>query len=557
MKKSFFKKFTILFPLKYKRHIFSRYCKIGENALSALVGKNEVGRIPGEYSLKEYQRLEQKYKTMPRKGMLPDKVVTNIIQDFMKGAPVWRSPNLQHNVGAAVNVVASALYALSLDVNIFNINSGLAGNVLAAERIVANILAYLAGVDSKKSHGIFTFGGTGTNLYALKIAINKSCPDAPIKGVHKDIRFFITEDAHSCHAISANWLGIGTDKLIVMPAREDRTSDLAEVEKQAIKVIKSGKILAGIAVNGGTTYDNAIDDIESFVKLRDSLIKRYSLSYKPHIHVDSVIGWSWLVFRDYDFESNPLKIDAKVLAKIRKQYKKIAKIYLADSWGVDFHKGVGGCPVPCSVIMVNNKKDFLYLSKKGGALTKTHHVAGEFSFDSPSDYTLETSRPGGAPLSALAAMYTLGYDGYRIYLSNLIGMVSYFRELIQKEKDMFVINLHSLGYVTMLVFLPSNLKHRNDFNSLVNDANIEEIKDINKYMKAFFKWDKETRMSQTFKNVYSYSSSYVVAKCGEKISALKFYPVSPHLKQAKVEEMFQVLKDQKYYFDSNVWQKRK
>jgi glutamate/tyrosine decarboxylase-like PLP-dependent enzyme len=564
MKKNFnFSKIKKLFPIDYRFHLFSKYCGIGEKSLAKIMKGKNVGRIPGIFNRKEYSTLEKKYGRLPKQGRLPSKVIEKITGDFFSGAPLWRSPNLQHNVGAAVNVVASAVYALALDVNIYNINSELAGNALAAERAVAKILADLAGLDKEKAHGIFTFGGTATNLYAMKVAISKIFPRAAFDGIPKNIKFLITEDAHFSHGVSANWLGIGTKNLIVIPAREDRRSDLKAAENMSKKILEKGDILAGMIINGGTTYDHAIDDIQGFVDLRNKLIKEYSLQYIPHIHVDSVIGWAWLMFKGYDFKSNPLNFNKEALKKIKLQYQRISKVKLADSWGVDFHKGVGGCPIPCSIIMMNNKKDFLFLTKKHDPLTITHQLADEFSFESPSDYTLETSRPGGAPLAALAALYTLGQEGYQLYLGKLIELVTLFRKLLESICDIIVINPYSLGYVTMVAIIPpelkrifENLTNKEKFLYLKNKANSETITKINNYMKTFFKWDQETRMSRCFETVYSYSSSYIKVNCGGKLSALKFYPVSPHLNEAYIKRTIKILKKQKTIFDKNIWLKK-
>jgi len=565
MKKNFnFSKIKKLFPIDYRFHWFSKYCRVGEKSLAKIMKGKDVGRIPGTFNLKKYSILEKKYGKLPKQGRLPSRLIDEIISDFISGAPLWRSPNLQHNVGAAVNIVASAVYALALDVNIYNINSELAGNTLATEHTVAKILADLANLNKDKSHGIFTFGGTATNLYAMKVAISKISPRATFEGIPKNIKFLITEDAHFSHGVSANWLGIGTKNLMVIPANEDRRSNLKKAENRIEEILEKGNILAGMIINGGTTYDHAIDDIVNFVDLRNKLVQKYSLKYIPHIHFDTVIGWAWLMFKDYNFKLNPFDFSKDTLKKIRLQYQRVSKVNLADSWGVDFHKGVGGCPIPCSVFMVKDKKDFLFLSKKADPLTLTHQLAEEFSFESPSDYTLETSRPGGAPLAALTALHALGQEGYQLYLGRLIELVSFFRKLIQKTPDIIVINPHSLGYVTMIAIIPPELnqnfknlldKNKKKFLYLKNNATSEVITKVNNYMKAFFKWDNEARMNRDFETIYSYSSSYIKTNCGVKLSALKFYPVSPHLNESYIKRAVKILKRQKVIFDKNIWSK--
>ena len=110
---------------------------------------------------------------------------------------------------------------------------------------------------------------------------------------------------------------------------------------------------------------------------------------------------------------------------IQQQYNRISFINMADSWGVDFHKGIGACPVNCSIFMLNDEGDLKYILKKGEI--DIHHLATEFSFTNPVDFTLETSRSAGPALSALASLRLMGLDGYRRNLATF-GFVSYYKE---------------------------------------------------------------------------------------------------------------------------------
>ena len=87
------------------------------------------------------------------------------------------------------------------------------------------------------------------------------------------------------------------------------------------------------------------------------------------------------MFSGYDFDKNILDIEPDALEKISRQYSKIAQVKFADSWGVDFHKGVGACPVDCSVVIINDIEDLNLLSKKEGANIDIHQLAPEFSLN--------------------------------------------------------------------------------------------------------------------------------------------------------------------------------
>ncbi len=513
-------------------------------------------RIKNKFTEKTYEKLLKKYSRIPLDTVQkPKELVNHIIQDLLGGVPLWRSPNLQYNVGAAVNRVSSTLYALALDLNIFNINDGLAGNAIIAEHAVCQILSELANLDPKKTCGFFTFGGTATNLYAIKIAIAKMDPTSRQDGVPKNINVVITEDSHFSHLNALNWLGIGTKNVTIIKANTGRASDIKDSEKKIKRLIESGKKVPIIIINGGTTYDNTIDDIEKFSRLISSIVKKYKLNYRPHLHVDSVIGWSWLFFKNYNFKKNKHRFDSRTLQSILKQYNKIKKIGLADSWGVDFHKGIGSCPVPCSIIMINDSGQATFL--KYNEQPDNHQTAREFSKFSPVDYTLETSRPAGAPLAALGALHSFGEIGFQKHLGNLVQMSQLFRSTIFKKQrsDFEILNASSQGFVTMLRLIPPNLLLTKNPNKGQKNKISQDAETINNYLKEFFKFDNETRINFSKGVEYSFTSKYCTDKSGVKVSALKFYPTSPNISATDIEEAVDMLASQKDIFDKNLYTK--
>jgi hypothetical protein len=82
------------------------------------------------------------------------------------------------------------------------------------------------------------------------------------------------------------------------------------------------------------------------------------------------------------------------------------------------------------------------------------------------------------------------------------------------------------------------------------------IDEVNKYMKAFFTWDKEKRMSKNEGIEYSFSSGYLRLKNGCNISGIKLYPVSPHLTKRHIKDSIATIINQKRYFDNHLWKKK-
>ncbi|MFH1917097.1 MAG: pyridoxal-dependent decarboxylase [Nanoarchaeota archaeon] len=519
-------------------------------------GKEDAARIPSSGKQSDFQELVRKYSVLSSFGRPSEEVLDRIVGDLFGGVPRWNSPNLQYNVGTGVNSVALAVYALAMSENIYAINDGLAGNSLVAEDAVSNLLGQLAGTGTQP-RGVFTFGGTSTNLYAKKIGLKKAAPQSSRQGIPHGARVVFTRDCHFSHEVSADWLGIGNDNAIIIEPGCDRRSDLLDAEEKMRQALSRGDLITSIALNGGTTYNHIVDDIGAFVELRDRLVQDYSLKYTPHLHVDSVIGWCWLVFRDYDFEANTLGVNGDALELIRKQFLRVSQIGMADSWSVDFHKGVGACPVDCSVFMLNDGRDIRYISKKGDI--PTHHVAPEFSFSQPVDYTLETTRPIGPALAALATFQTLGLDGYRRNLANLVENTIVMRDLLRPERDFQIcFEDASIGFVTMLRLYPPDMvcDGRRDTELYSNSLDtVVFSKDVNAYMKSFFSWDRDKRMRLGVGVEYSFSSDFITLSNGAGIAGVKLYPVSPHFNSEYATVAVKTILEQKRLFDQTVWKK--
>ncbi|MFI5529251.1 pyridoxal-dependent decarboxylase [Kitasatospora sp. NPDC051853] len=501
--------------------------------------------------------LLKRYGRLPEAGAADQhQLIEDMTGDFLAGAVNWRCPELQYNLGAAVNVVAAAMYAVSLDVNVYLINDGLAGNAVAAESAVSSILAELTNVDPQRAYGLFTFGGTGTMAYGIKSGLRKAFPDSARTGVPSSARVVITEDAHFSHATAADWLGLGAEQLVVLPAGDDRRTRMQGVETLLRAELDAGHQIATIIINGGTTYDHAIDDIAAMADLQDRLVSDYGLPYRPHLHVDSVVGWAWLMLTDEALDD--LEPGSPAVAALREQQRRIQALRYADSWGVDFHKGVGACPIDCSFVQFNDRSDCAVLRRGGTAGSELHQLAQDFSVFSPVDYTLETSRAGGKAIAALASLHSLGHQGYGTILARLVDAAFFFRTAVAQQDGMTVLNPHALGYQTMVRL------HRPDrpvadwrheiLNSSAQAASL--VQDGNRYLRAFFEWDQETRMDHNAGGVvYSFSSRYVTTAGGVPISGLKFYPTSPLIGREHMKAAVDLLAERKAAFDRTVWHK--
>ena len=173
---------------------------------------------------------------------------------------------------------------------------------------------------------------------------------------------------------------------------------------------------------------------------------------RPLIYADAVIGWSWLTFKGYDFDNNPLGFADDVKAEIEANYDAISKLVYADAVGCDFHK-TGWSTYNCSVVMVKDLHRFQELMSRPGSA----YLQARTCYN-PGLYTLEVSRTGAYSMAAWATLKYMGYEGFRSILGGILDVQHYFRdEAIAKESTAVCVNDTDHGFVTLFRVYPTGV----------------------------------------------------------------------------------------------------
>ena len=484
--------------------------------------------------------IKEKYKeilareVLEQEGMEPEEFYKHLSY-YSQGILKWSHPGALINVNppATLPSVAAAGY-----VSLYNGNGAQdmsCGYLLTTELIVIKMLCQLVGLNPEVAGGIFTFGGKSTNLHALKHGIQRACPDAIDNGIHEDIVSFSSKQGHPCHSEVCGWLGTGKNSCIRIKTKEMGEIDLEELEASMRKVLDEGKKIALITANGGTTIQMTIDPIKKIAELRDKLVEEYKLSYKPRIHVDSVIGWCYLFFKDYDFEKNPLGINEVALGRIKRQLTRISEIVYADSFGVDFHK-MGFCSYQSSVYMCMDKSE-IYAQEK---LKPIPYDELEYGNYSPFQYTLELSRALNGPIEAYTNLKILGISGYQELIGQLYNSAEVLKETINSVPRFEVINdKDSDGFVTLFV-VKENIDSPSFFE--LGKRSLEETKTFGMYIYKFYLYLLEQQKLGKCNFALDYSSGYHVLANGVKIGVLKVYPMTPYFTPEKAKEMVKTIR---------------
>ncbi len=457
-----------------------------------------------------------------QKGTLPLETVTAELVDHLSGMFIFGHPRAQINVVPAPTIASIIGGLLPSIYNPNLVSEESSRKVGVAEVEVIAMTSALLGYDPQQSGGVFTFGGTGTSLYGVKLGLEKACPDSFRKGLREPAYILCSERAHYAALSVASWLGLGTDQVVQIPTTADNEMRSCLLESQARQILKDGGKIAAIIATMGTTDAFGLDDLSAIRDVRDRLVDEFHLDYIPHIHADAVIGWAWGVFNDYDFHLNPLGFRHRTVRALAGTKRHIQHLGMADSIGIDFHK-TGFTPYVSSLLLVKNVHD-LRLISRGQDTTPYLFQSGTYH---PGKYTLETTRSGCGPMAALANLRLFGKDGLRSLLGHLVSMAEVLREQLEGHAATTVLNGGNFGPVTLFRVYPDGVDTFTVPKREREDASFrEQLRANNDYNRQIFDLIQADAL-QGKGVVISMTDCYRESDYGEPIVALKSYILSP------------------------------
>jgi glutamate/tyrosine decarboxylase-like PLP-dependent enzyme len=440
----------------------------------------------------------------------------------LDGMLIFGHPRSQVNVVAHPSIasIIGAVLPSMYNPNLCSDESGFGFS--QAEVRVASIVSRMIGYDPAAAGGVFTFGGTGTLLYGIKIGLEKALPGAFEKGLGGQAVVLCSAAGHYACASACGWLGIGQENVIRVPALADNSIDVEAFEATAREQLKAGKAIAAIVATMGTTDAFGIDDLASLHAVRDSLVKEFKLAYKPHLHADAVIGWAWSVFDDYDFAANPLGFRGRTVRALAAATSRIRYLDLADSVGIDFHK-TGFAPYISSLFLLRDRAGFGEVARQRDAMPYLYHT-GHYH---PGMFTLETSRAATGVMAALANLLLLGKDGFRTLIGHAVEMAEVLRELIISRPELSILNEDNFGPVTLFRAYPPGIDTFQVKERELRDPEyLSELRKHNVLNRLIFQRVATEALAGRGVAI-GFTDSYQRSVTGEPICALKSYVLSP------------------------------
>lgn len=464
-----------------------------------------------------------------------EEVIPELVR-YLEGMLIWGHPRSQMNV-VAYPSIASIIGVVLPSMYNPNLCSDESGRKFSeAEVRVAAMIARLLNCNPEQVGGLFTFGGTGTLLYGLKVGLEKAFPGAFHTGMWRNkTRPVIVASEHSHYACLnvAGWLGIGQENVIRVPTHSDNSIDLEKLEDALRRLLDEEARIAAIVATMGSTDAFGIDDLQAMHAMRDRLVEEYKLDYVPHLHADSVIGWAWAVFTGYDFKANPLGFRGRTLRAIAATQRRMQHLHLADSLGVDFHK-TGFTPYISSLFLMKQRDEFKPIVRDRASMPYLFH-SGTYH---PGMFSLETSRSATGPMAALANLLLLGIEGFRSLLGHSIEMAELLREQIAARPELTVANEENFGPVTLFRAYPRNvdtfvIKRR----ERTDESFRGQLQRYNEFNRRVYQIVHD-RALEGHGVAIGFTDSYRLTDYGEPVVALKSYVLSPF---AEAEQMTSVI----------------
>jgi len=389
--------------------------------------------------------------------------VLNEVVNLFNGAPNWGSPltmcnvNPQSNIAAIIASILSQVFAPNL------LEGEYAWNVHRAELETAGMMGNLFGWDPVNTGAIYTYGGGGCWTYGLKYGLTRVLPHSRAQGVRIDAKVICSQQAHYVQQNATDWTGLGMNNVVrVRTNASTNQMDLGHLE-EILKDLTSRNIpVAAVVCTMGTTDASAFDPIAMVRTLLDHYPNAPDFG-KAILYADAVVGWSWILFKDYDFDTNPLDFSARILPALRRNGQAMGELAQADAVGIDFHKA-GWAPYVSSCFLYRNAAEFEGLHRRG----EDAYLQARTDYN-PMYYTLEVSRTAAGSLAGWATLKYFGKEGMQAILGGILESKYYLYDLLSRQPDMVCVNPDDSGLVTLFRVYPKDVDARAQYDKELNE----------------------------------------------------------------------------------------
>ena len=411
--------------------------------------------MQAEETLPPAAHMAQNYETAaanPEIHVLPGnlKDARDTVFPYFWGTDGWSSALHLENVKGPTNYASlvGALACLLKNPNLCTDTYSQRSNELEIKAVTA--LANLLFYHTDDPWGVFTMGGTISNLYGARIGIEKVLPGAMRSGLNGiPVAGIVSEASHYSNQTIAGWLGIGTKNLQVIPTDASMAMRLDKLEEALEGLHRDKRRVAFVIATFGTTDAFGIDDVAGIRRLLDAFAARHNVP-APQLHVDAAVGWVFSFLTEYDTSQNPLGFADQLLPIIQRAQRRTEGLRVADSVTIDFHK-MGWGHYPGSTFLVNRRADLRHLSR---TVEETPYFSEADSRRDPALFTLECSRPALGPYTVMASLNAIGLNGWQLLVARSLELAERLKQRLEALEYCKVLNLGTLGPSVVWWVLP-------------------------------------------------------------------------------------------------------
>jgi len=432
--------------------------QIFDEFLSAMAAEEVLP--PGTLMSRNYETAQANPEIHTLPGNLKD--ARDAVFPFFWGTDGWYSKLHLENVKGPANYASlvGALACLLKNPNLCVDTYSQRSNELEVKAITA--LANLVFYHTESPWGVFTMGGTISNLYAGKIGIEKVVPGAMHSGLaDQRLAGIVSEAAHYSNATLAAWLGVGTENLHCIPTDRGVAMRLDLLAERLDQLYAAGTRVAFVIATFGSTDAAGIDDVAAIREIIDQKAAQHGQPV-PQLHVDAAVGWALCFLSEYHLERNALQLNADTLPLVAEAQRHTQKLKHADSVTIDFHK-MGWGHYPASAFIVNRRADLEYLFRPKSQVP--YFSEADYRHD-PALFTLECSRPAIGPYSVMASLNGLGLVGCQMLVANALEMAQTLKRRIDELENCKVLNRDTIGASVVWWVLPKGRNAKEIFDHL-------------------------------------------------------------------------------------------
>ncbi|MFR0637010.1 pyridoxal phosphate-dependent decarboxylase family protein [Arthrobacter sp. LS16] len=317
---------------------------------------------------------------------------------YLRDAIYFHDTRYAAHLNCPVAIPAAAIEAVVTSVNTSMDTFDQSAGATLIERKLVDWTAGLIGFDVQGADGIFTSGGTQSNLQAMLIARNIAASklDGPLPHRLSRLRIYCSADAHFSIRDAAMLLGLGSEAAVAIPTDCLHRMDPAALRRQIDADLQAGLQPMSISATAGTTDFGAIDPLLE--------LRRIASEHGTWLHVDAAYGCGLLISRHHR--------------------SRLAGIESADSVTVDYHKSFFQ-PIGSSALILARGRDFGCIAHYAEYLNPRSEAAGSAN---QVDKSLQTTRRFDA-LKLWTTLRTLGADR----LGSMFDQVIELAEMAERE----------------------------------------------------------------------------------------------------------------------------